>query len=214
METTIYKTSSWPYTIHVLGDGPYAKEVLRQITHPVNTEFHFVASGDDENSLPKMLMVGIANPTTKRLVIETFYDELEYETFISSISSMTVVADDTWRTIHLARCVNIGPFTSIGHNTKIDDFVSICANATIGHDCTISRYVTICPGVVISGKVFIEEAAFIGAGAVLKDGIHIGGNTIVGCGSVVIEDLPHGSVVAGNPAKHIRFREEAECYPT
>lgn len=214
METTVYKTSSWPYTIHVLGNGPYAKEIAKQITHPVGTKFHFVSSGDDENSLPARLMVGIANPTIKRSVIERFYCNLEYEAFVPAISSMTVIANDTWKAIYLARCVNIGPFTSIGHNTKIDDFVLICANVTIGHDCIISRYSTVCPGTVISGNVFIGEATFIGAGAVLKDGIHIGGDVIVGCGSVVSEDVPHGCVVTGNPARHLRFREKAEYCPT
>lgn len=214
METAIYKASSWPYLIHVLGDGPYAEEVAWQTTHPVKTKLQFVSNGDDESSVPAMLMVGIANPTIKRSVIEEFYDELEHETFVSSISSMTVIAEDTWKTIRLARCVNIGPFTSIGHNAKIKDFVSICANVTIGHDCTISKYSTICPGAVISGNVFIGEATFIGAGAVLKNGIHIGGDVIVGCGSILLEDVPHGCVIAGNPTKHLRFRERAEYCPT
>ncbi len=206
METTIYKPSSWPHTIHVLGDGPYAKEIVKQRLHSVDTKFHFVSSGDDESSLPTMLMVGIANPTIKRSVIEEFYDELEYETFISSISSMTVIADGTWKTIYSARCVNIGPFTSIGHNTAIKDFVSACASVTIGHDCTIAKYSTICPGAVVSGNVYIGEATFVGAGAVLKESIHIGGDVIIGAGAVVVKDVPHGCIVTGNPAK-IRWRD-------
>lgn len=214
MEAATYKPSSWPYSIHVLGNGPYAKEIVNQITHPVDTKFHFVSSGDDENILPTMLMVGIANPTIKMAVIEEFYLELEEETFISSVSSKVVIADNTWKTIYRAQCVNIGPFTSIGHDTEIRDFVSICANVTIGHDCIIAEYSTICPGTVISGNVHIGEAAFIGAGAVIKDGINIGAHAIIGCGSIVLEDVPHYNVVAGNPARHLRYREKAELCPT
>ena len=214
MEAATYKPSSWPHSIHVLGNGPYAKEIVKQRHHSVNTKFHFVSSGDDENIFPAMLMVGIANPTIKKAVIEEFYVELERETFISAISSMVVIAEDTWKTNYSARCVNIGPFTSIGHDTEIRDFVSICASVTIGHDCIIAEYSTICPGAVISGNVHIGKAAFIGAGAVIRDGVNIGAHAIVGCGSIVLEDVPHYNVVAGNPARYLRFREEEELCPT
>lgn len=45
----------------------------------------------------------------------------------------------------------------------------------------------------------------IGANAVVLGPISIGDNVIVGAGSVVVKDVPSNCVVAGNPAKIIRY---------
>ena len=46
--------------------------------------------------------------------------------------------------------------------------------------------------------------AFIGAGAIVIPGKKIGAWSIVGAGAVVINDIPDGVVVVGNPARIIR----------
>ena len=38
-------------------------------------------------------------------------------------------------------------------------------------------------------------------------GITIGDGAIVGAGSVVVHDVPKGAVVAGNPAKILKYRD-------
>ena len=35
-------------------------------------------------------------------------------------------------------------------------------------------------------------------------GVHIGNDVVIGAGSVVVNDIPDGCVVAGNPARIIR----------
>lgn len=59
---------------------------------------------------------------------------------------------------------------------------------------------------MVYGKVIIEDDVVIGAGSVLLKGINIGRGAIVTAGSVVLEDIPGYGVVAGNPAKLIKFR--------
>jgi serine O-acetyltransferase len=39
----------------------------------------------------------------------------------------------------------------------------------------------------------------------LSGGITIGDNVIVGAGSVVVKDVPSDCVIAGNPAKVVRY---------
>jgi acetyltransferase-like isoleucine patch superfamily enzyme len=201
METTFYKPNRPTHRVHVLGSGPYAREVARQAQLPTSAEFIFI-SNRDEDYLPHYeIIVGIANPTIKRKVIDEFYDELEPEMFTSSLSSMIVTPKDVWKSIDSSRAVNIGPFTSIGDSTEIGDFVAICANVAIGHDCKIGKYSTICPGAIISGNVTICDGVFIGAGAVIRDGVYIGDNAVIGCGAVVVGTVLDGLTVAGNPAK-------------
>ena len=54
--------------------------------------------------------------------------------------------------------------------------------------------------------VRIGEGADIGVGAVVLPGRCIGRGAIVGAGAVVTADVPDGAVVAGSPARVLRYR--------
>lgn len=51
----------------------------------------------------------------------------------------------------------------------------------------------------------IGDNVTIGCHACIIGGVHIGNNVIVGAGSVVVKDVPDNCIVAGNPAKIIRY---------
>lgn len=51
----------------------------------------------------------------------------------------------------------------------------------------------------------IKKGASIGANATILPGITLGENCLVGAGSVVTKDVPQNAVVAGNPAKILRY---------
>ena len=55
--------------------------------------------------------------------------------------------------------------------------------------------------------ISIGPRCFIGARAIILGGVSIGADAIVGAGAVVARDVPSGAVVAGSPAKVLRFRE-------
>lgn len=197
--------------IHILGDGPYAREVTGQIVQ-FGAEIEYVSQGQDEHTFPTKIVLGIASPSVKRFVMEEFYGELEQDVFISVVHRTALIQGSHWdyrigNSIQYFKCVNVGPYTTIGLNVSIGDFVSICANVTIGHDVKIGKYSTIAPGVVISGYVSIGEGVFIGAGAVIKDRIAIGDNVTIGCGAVVVEDVRSNHVVVGNPAKFLKLNQ-------
>lgn len=54
----------------------------------------------------------------------------------------------------------------------------------------------------------IKKGASIGSGATILSNTSIGENAIVGAGSVVTKDVPPNAVVAGNPARIMRYIEE------
>jgi len=56
-------------------------------------------------------------------------------------------------------------------------------------------------------SVNIEEGCWIGANSTILPGVSIGMNSVIGAGSIVTKDVPRNSLVAGNPAKLIRFIE-------
>lgn len=55
-------------------------------------------------------------------------------------------------------------------------------------------------------ETFVEEGASIGSSATILCGIKIGKGAIVGAGSVVTKDVPENSVVTGNPARILKYK--------
>jgi len=54
-------------------------------------------------------------------------------------------------------------------------------------------------------KTVVKRGASIGSGATILCKVTIGENAIVGAGSVVTRDVPPNAIVAGNPAKILRY---------
>jgi acetyltransferase-like isoleucine patch superfamily enzyme len=57
-------------------------------------------------------------------------------------------------------------------------------------------------------RTVIKKGASIGSGATILANTSIGENAIVGAGSVVTKDVPANSIVAGNPAKVLRYLDQ------
>lgn len=56
------------------------------------------------------------------------------------------------------------------------------------------------------GDIIIGNDVWIGGNAIIMSGIKIGDGAVVGAGSIVTKDVDDYEIVAGNPAKHIRYR--------
>lgn len=81
----------------------------------------------------------------------------------------------------------------IGHNVVI---------ATLNHDFNPNNRAAMVPK-----PVFIDDNVWIGASVTILPGVTINKNAIVGAGSVVTKDVPLNAIVAGNPAKIIKYVE-------
>lgn len=56
------------------------------------------------------------------------------------------------------------------------------------------------------GNIIIDDDVWIGYGATIMSEVHIGQGAIVAAGSIVTKDVPPYAIVAGNPAKVIKYR--------
>ncbi len=64
-------------------------------------------------------------------------------------------------------------------------------------------------------EVRIDDYCWIGMNSVILPGVHLGPRTIVGAGTVVTKSFPDGyCVIAGNPAKLIKFIDKDSFEPT
>jgi acetyltransferase-like isoleucine patch superfamily enzyme len=107
-------------------------------------------------------------------------------------------------------------------NTNIGPFVSIASRVSIGGLAHPAHFVSTSSAFLShtdSGrtklahhdylpllKTEIGADVWIGEGAFVKAGVHVGHGAIIGMGAVVTRDVPPYAVVAGNPARLIKYR--------
>ncbi len=127
--------------------------------------------------------------------------------------------------------VEIGDYTSINRNTLIESgtigkFCSIAANVSIGmaehpmhHLSThVATFDEPFFGLISAPKdaqqrkaePLIGHDVWIARGATVLRGVTIGDGAVVAAGSVVTKDVPPYAIVAGNPARIVRYRFEQD----
>jgi UDP-2-acetamido-3-amino-2,3-dideoxy-glucuronate N-acetyltransferase len=120
--------------------------------------------------------------------------------------------------------VEIQKNASVGRRCKISSHTFICEGVEIEDNVFVGHSVTFIndsyPRATTAGgelqteadwkieKTVVREGASIGSGSTILSKISIGENAIVGAGSVVTKDVPANAIVAGNPAKVLRFLEK------
>jgi sugar O-acyltransferase (sialic acid O-acetyltransferase NeuD family) len=91
-------------------------------------------------------------------------------------------------------------------NITLGRHTQLHVNSTIGHDSVLDDFVSVYPGATVSGSVHLGDGVTIGTGANVLPGVSIGAGAFVGAGAVVTTDVEPGVTVVGAPARPIRAK--------
>jgi acetyltransferase-like isoleucine patch superfamily enzyme len=120
--------------------------------------------------------------------------------------------------VEIQKNSRIGKRCKISSHTFVCEGVDIEDNVFIGHGVMFTN--DIFPRATAAGgglqteadwkveKTRVCKGASIGSGATILCNLTIGENAIVGAGAVVTKDVPPNAIVAGCPAKFLRFVNE------
>lgn len=114
----------------------------------------------------------------------------------------------------------IGEHTKIDRNVKIGAYCSISDNVLIGATIHPQNWLSTSPFQydtwldegckkipwTIEKETVVGNDVWIGAHVIIKSGVRIGNGAIIGAGAVVTHDVPDYAVVAGVPARVIKYR--------
>jgi acetyltransferase-like isoleucine patch superfamily enzyme len=129
------------------------------------------------------------------------------------------VGDDT----KIGAFVEIQKGAKIGRNCKVSSHTFICEGVTIEDEVFVGHSVTFIndnyPRATNADgsmqteadwaveRTLVKRGASIGSGTTILSKITIGEFAIVGAGSVLTKDVPPYAIVAGNPARVLRYQE-------
>ena len=119
--------------------------------------------------------------------------------------------------VEVQKNATIGKSCKISSHTFICEGVTIEDNGFIGHNVTFIND-TFPRATTSSGElqtesdwkvepIVVKKGASVGSGATILSNVTIGENAIIGAGSVVTKNVPPKAIVAGNPAKVLRYIE-------
>lgn len=117
--------------------------------------------------------------------------------------------------------VEIQKNAKVGKNCKVSSHSFVCEGVTIEDNVFVGHGVTFINdpyprATTREGRLqtekdwkveptMVRKGASIGSGATILSNLVIGENALVGAGSVVTHNVPDNAIVAGNPARLLRF---------
>jgi len=119
--------------------------------------------------------------------------------------------------VEVQKGVKIGKNCKISSHTFICEGVVIEDNVFIGHNVSFinDRYPRATAGDRLQTEddwkvesTVVKRGASIGTSATILCGVVIGEEAIVGAGSVVTREVPPRAIVAGNPARILRYLDD------
>jgi sugar O-acyltransferase (sialic acid O-acetyltransferase NeuD family) len=163
--------------IPVLGGVDYLKEIVDSV----------------KKSKP-FAVIAIADPQIKEYIADKLNGFVTWESIVhptSIISNYAYIGEGNiiqantviGPNAHISNHCIVNLFSSVAHDVKMDDFVSVMVHCDI------------------TGNVHVEKSVYIGSSVSIVPGKKIGQGSFLCAGSVVLSDVDANTKVIGYPAK-------------
>ena len=183
--------------------------------------------------VPKLLKAYYPNADVQARILDSGFSKavIGKETLVtnSQLSNNCTIGESCkLRGVNLTGIVKIGRFTSLWgpgievnshhYEVEIGNFCSVARNTSIyeyNHPTDrVSSYfmmqnvfgLSLSDCIESKGAVKIGNDVWIGVNSVILSGVEIGNGSVIAAGSVVTRNVPPYAIVAGVPAKILRFR--------
>ena len=93
------------------------------------------------------------------------------------------------------------PGARLSNRIRVGRHVQLHVNGVVGHDSVLDDFVSVFPSATIGGSVRLEAGVTVGSGATVLPGRTIGAGAFVGAGAVVVDDVEPGMTVVGVPGE-------------
>jgi putative colanic acid biosynthesis acetyltransferase WcaF len=93
---------------------------------------------------------------------------------------------------------SVGKIT-LGRMSSVSQYAHLCAGT---HDYTAPSFPLVREPITVGDEVWIATDAFVGPG------VTIGRRVIVAARATVVKDVADGEIVAGNPARFVKHRDD------
>lgn len=141
------------------------------------------------------LVIAVGSPQARRKMQASLPVQTRYPTLVHPDAR-----------VHRSSSVGEGSIICAGSIVTCDIVigrqVNLNLSTTVGHDCRLEDFVTTAPGVNISGNCVLGAGSYFGTNSCLREKVRVAADAIVGMGAVVLGDLPEaGGVYVGSPAR-------------
>ncbi|MFA6402593.1 MAG: acetyltransferase [Salinivirgaceae bacterium] len=161
------------------------------------SDYKVIGEEDSFDFKPSDLVIlGIADPLIKRSIYKKLQGKVSFYTYIAPnavIGKFNIIEEGSI----------ICPNVVITTNVIISKCTTINLGAYIGHDVKLDPFVSIMPNVDLGGFVSVGEGAFLGTKTTVIPSKRIGAYAFIGAGSVVIRNVQEGDKMVGNPARKL-----------
>ncbi len=112
-----------------------------------------------------------------------------------------------WGELTFGKHCTVNSFSEVRGHVRIGDGVRIGAHTSLlGFNHGMDPHQPIYQQPLTMAGITIGDDVWIGTHVVILDGVAVGSHSIIGAGAIVTKDVAPWSIVAGNPARHIRDR--------
>lgn len=180
--------------VGVLDDRPSPLNVERLAARRIpylGTIDDWLTTGDRD----VRFVVGIGDPAVRRMLAQKL--ESAGLSAFTGIHPSAIIGSVPLFAGGVVVCAN----AVISTNVRLGRHVHLNSGVTIGHDSVLEDFVSVNPAAVISGEVHVEAGTLVGASATVLQGLRVGAGSLVGAAALVTKDVPAGVTAKGIPAR-------------